>query len=60
MKREILKIKVIGNIPKTLKFTQRSVDCVLHIISFKIARAIKKPNVLKGSGINIPVMYSIK
>ena len=39
----IVNTKVIGKIPNTLKFTQRSVDCVLQIISFKIASAIKKP-----------------
>ena len=39
----IVKINVIGRMPNTLKFTHISVDCVLQIISFKIARAIKKP-----------------
>ena len=37
------KINVIGKIPKTLKLTQNSVDCVRQTISFKRARKIK-PN----------------
>ena len=38
-----VKAKVIGRIPKTLKLTQISVDWVLQIISFKIAKAMKNP-----------------
>ena len=36
-------MKVNGNIPQTLKLTQASWLCVLQIISFKIAKKIKKP-----------------
>ena len=37
-----VKIKVNGNMPQTLKFTQIASDWVLQIISFKIANKIKK------------------
>ena len=39
----MVKINVIGSIPKTLKFTQISVDWVRHTTSFKTASAIKNP-----------------
>ena len=35
-------MKVIGNNPQTLKFTQNSSDCVLQTNSFKIANPKKK------------------
>jgi hypothetical protein len=39
---QAVKIKVIGNIPQTLKLTQVVSGCVLQTISFKIAKNIKK------------------
>ena len=39
---EAVNIKVKGNIPQTLKLTQVVSGCVLQIISFSIAKNIKK------------------